>query len=59
MVIGDPLSEKTDLGALVSKEHFDKVLIFNHGLGDDPSSWIFFAKEILKDIDNIKIILNT
>ncbi len=34
MVIGDPLSEKTDLGALVSKGHFDKV-----------SSYIDLAKE--------------
>lgn len=34
MIIGDPLSEKTDLGALVSKGHFDKV-----------SSYIDLAKE--------------
>ena len=34
MVIGDPLSEKTDLGALVSKGHFEKV-----------SSYITLAKE--------------
>ena len=34
MVIGDPLSEKTDLGALVSKGHFEKV-----------SSYIKLAKE--------------
>lgn len=42
---------------ILGNDNYDKVLIFNHGLGDDPSSWIFFAKEILKEINNIKIIL--
>ena len=42
---------------IINDNHYDKVLIFSHGLGDNPSSWIFFSKELKKDIKNIKIIL--
>ena len=42
---------------LIIGSNYDKVLIFSHGLGDDPSSWLFFANEIKKEIKNIKIIL--
>lgn len=33
------------------------TLIFCHGLGDNPTSWIYFADKIKKNIQNIKIIL--
>ena len=42
---------------IVGDSNYNKVLIFSHGLGDDPSSWLFFTNEILKKINNIKIIL--
>lgn len=42
---------------IISDNYYDKVLIFSHGLGDNPTSWIFFANELKKEIKNMKIIL--
>ena len=39
---------------LIIGSNYDKVLIFSHILRDDPSSWLFFANEIKKEIKNIK-----
>ncbi len=33
------------------------TLIFSHGLGDSPTSWIFFANEIKRFVKNIRVIL--
>ena len=33
------------------------TLIFSHGLGDSPTSWIFFANEIKRFVNNIRVIL--
>ncbi len=33
------------------------TLIFLHGLGDEGSSWIFFARELKKYIKNLRVIL--
>ena len=51
------LKIKIDQDLIISDGNYDKVLIFSHGLGDEPSSWIFFANEIKNEIKNIKIIL--
>lgn len=52
------ITEKSiDDTIVVGDKNYDKVLIFIHGLGDNPSSWLFFANEIRKEISNIKIIL--
>ena len=51
------LKIKINQDLIISHDKYDKVLIFSHGLGDEPSSWIFFANEIKKEINNIKIIL--
>ena len=51
------LKIKTDQDLIISDSNYNKVLIFSHGLGDEPSSWIFLANEIKDEIKNIKIIL--
>ena len=42
---------------IISKKNDIATLIFSHGLGDSPTSWIYFANEINKYINNIRIIL--
>jgi len=42
---------------IISKKNDIATLIFSHGLGDSPTSWIYFANEIKKYINNIRIIL--
>mgnify|MGYP001264194591 CR=1 FL=1 len=42
---------------IVNENIKDITLIFSHGLGDNSSSWLFFANELKKHINNIKIIL--
>ena len=41
----------------LSDENSSNTLIFCHGLGDSPSSWIYLAKEVRKKIDNLRVIL--
>ena len=52
-----PKKKENKGNLIVENSNYNKVLIFSHGLGDDPTSWLFFANEILKEIDNIRIIL--
>ncbi len=52
-----PKKKEKNENLVVGDSDYNKVLIFSHGLGDDPSSWLFFANEIIKEINNIKIIL--
>lgn len=52
-----PKKKEKNENLIVGDSNYNKVLIFSHGLGDDPSSWLFFANEIIKEINNIKIIL--
>ena len=52
-----PKKKENKGNLIVGNSNYNKVLIFSHGLGDDPTSWLFFANEILKEIDNIRIIL--
>ena len=51
-----PKKKENKGNLIVGNNNYNKVLIFSHGLGDDPTSWLFFANEILKEIDNIRII---
>jgi predicted esterase len=39
------------------ENNYDSVLIFCHGLGDNSSSWIYFANQIKKKFNKLKIVL--
>ncbi len=51
-----PKKNKTN-EIIVGNTNNKMTLIFCHGLGDSPTSWIYFANEIKKNIKDIKIIL--
>lgn len=48
------MNKKDDI--FLNNTKYNSVLIFCHGLGDHPSSWLFFGKELMKNFKNLKII---
>ena len=52
-----PKKKEKNENLIVGDSNYNKVLIFSHGLRDNPSSWLFFANEILKEINGFRIIL--
>ena len=52
-----PKKKEKNENLIVGDSNYNKVLIFSHGLGDNLSSWLFFANEILKEINGFRIIL--
>lgn len=49
--------KKDNSNIILEDDNSKATLIFLHGLGDNGSSWRFFANEIKKYIKNIRIIL--
>ena len=48
---------KKNLDIIIGDKNYDSVLLFCHGLGDHPSSWINFANKLNNNFNKLKIIL--
>lgn len=51
------MSKKNKSNEIIIGNNNISTLIFCHGLGDSPTSWVYFANEIKKNIKDMKIIL--